>query len=319
MQLGTEEVQRGPEVGLVAPAFDPVLQVEHHLGEVVLLVRKAGDQIGDGLRHRDHERPDLADVVRVEVDLALGLLQEPQRVGGGLEAQPRRVLRGLRDDRGRVRTERAEAGPVHEVQPQLPVVTSHEVVVAEEVRVGDDHDAAVFVRHRREQPGPGRVGGLAGAQHDGAGAIGGQRPGTIEADVVDAVQDPRGRRVGSRLADDPGRNTVAGAVVEDDGVLEAYAERRQQFIEVAAVLVLLFLAEDDEPPAAGHERLDGADLGRGEARRVLAHRPLPLGVAGVGDHEHSGARQCYLVERAADGRGDLEVPSGELGRSCGVG
>ena len=42
MQLRTEEVERRPEVRLAAAALDPVLQVDDHLGEVVLLVRESG-------------------------------------------------------------------------------------------------------------------------------------------------------------------------------------------------------------------------------------------------------------------------------------
>ena len=80
VQFGTEEVERGAEVRLAAPALDPVVQVGDHLGQVVLLVREARREVGDGLGHRHDERAHLADVVRVQIDLALGLLQEAQGV-----------------------------------------------------------------------------------------------------------------------------------------------------------------------------------------------------------------------------------------------
>ena len=280
-------------------------------------MREAGREVGDGLGHGHHERSHLAGVMCLEVDLALGPLQEAEGVGRLLEAQPRRVLRRLRHDGGRVRAERGQRHPVHEVQPQLAIVSPRQVVVAEEVRVGDDDYAAFLVRHRREEPGARRIGGLARPQHDRAGVVGRQRPGTVEAGLVDAVQEAGIRRRGRGFSDDPGRHAVTGVVVEDDGVLEPHAERRQQLAEVTAVLVLFFLAEDDEAAAAGDERVHRGDLGRREDRRLPAHGALPLGIARMGDHEHVGAGQRYLIERATDGRRDLEVPARELaGRGC---
>ncbi len=227
-------------------------------------------------------------------------------------------LRGLRDDGRRVGAERAQRRPVHEVQPQLAVVAPRQVVVAEEVRVGDDHDAALLVRRRDDQSGAGRVGGRARAQHDAVGVVGGQRTGAVEARLLHAEQDAGVGRSGRGLADDPGRHAVAGVELEDDRVLETDAERREQIVEVAAVLVLFFLTEHDEAAARGHEGLDGGDLGGREHRCVPAHGALPFGVAGMGDHEQIRTREGYFIERPAGGRGDREVTRGELGGGAGV-
>ena len=58
-------------------------------------------------------------------------------------------------------------------------------------------------------------------------------------------------------------------VVLDGGVLDLDAEAGEEVVEVVAVLVLLGLAEDDQPAAGADERLDRVDS---SARRAAASR-----------------------------------------------
>ena len=318
-EVRPEEVERGAEVRLAAAALDPGVQVGHDLGEVVLLVREPRRQVGDRLGHRHHERPHLAGVVRLQVDLALGLLEEPECAGGLLEAQPRRVLRRLRRHRRGVPLERVQRHPVQQVEPELPVVAPEQVVVAEEIGVrGDDH-AAVAVGHGRDEAGAGRVGGRARAQHQRAGRVRRDHAGPVEPDVAHAVQQTGVGDVRARLSRDPGGDRVVRTVVEHGGVLDAQAVGREQLVEIAAVLVLLLLAEDDEPAAAGHEVPHRGDLHRREHGGVVADGALPLALARVRDHEHVGAGQRGFVQRPAARRDHLEVTLGELRGRPGVG
>ena len=100
------------------------------------------------------------------------------------------------------------------------------------------------------------------------------------------------RRVRARpakLGEDPARSAPVVLVVLHGVVLEAQPETRQQLVEVVAVLVLLGLAEHDQPASARHERLDRVELVSAQPRRAGARRPLPGRLGRMRDHEHAGA------------------------------
>ena len=102
-------------------------------------------------------------------------------------------------------------------------------------------------------------------------------------------------------------------VVLDGRVLDLDPEAGEQLVEVVAVLVLLGLAEDDQPAAGADEGLDRVDLvGRAAGRAAVGGR-LPLRVGGVGDDEHGGAGEDLGGERAGGVGGDLELALGERG------
>ncbi len=275
-------------------------------------MREARRQSADRLDHRRHAGAHLRDVVPLEVDLTLGLLQAAQCVGLVAQALPGGVARRLRDDRLRVGTERRQRRPVDQVVPELQVVEVVDVVVAEEVRVGDDHHATHAVAGRRQEPGLGRLRLVARAQHDRAGLVGDERPGAVETHPPHQVQQGRRAGAGRGLADDPGRAAAVAPVVEHGRVLDADAERRQQLVEVAAVLVLFGLAEYEEAAPARHERLDGPDLGVREDGRVVVDRALPLRFGGLGDHEYVGVAQHLVGQGSVGAGGYLEVALGEV-------
>ena len=70
------------------------------------------------------------------------------------------------------------------------------------------------------------------------------------ADAARADRRSRPRAPGQQLGQDPARRAAAVLVVLDGVVLQVQAEARQQLVEVVAVLLLLGLAEHDQPAAA---------------------------------------------------------------------
>ena len=124
---------------------------------------------------------------------------------------------------------------------------------------------------------------------------------------------------GDEVGEDPARRVAAVVLVVLDGrVLDLDAEAGEQLVEVVAVLVLLGLAEDDQPAAALDE---GARSRRSPRRRGAARRrrsSLPARLGRVGDDEHVGAAEGRRVERRRVVGGDLEVTALERGGGSGV-
>ena len=81
-------------------------------------------------------------VVLGQVDRAVRLLGRPQLLDGLLERGPMAVGGGRRVGDGLQAAECGLGGPIDEVQPEGLVVELADAVVAEEVGVGEDDDAA---------------------------------------------------------------------------------------------------------------------------------------------------------------------------------
>jgi hypothetical protein len=194
-----------------------------------------------------------------------------------------------------------------------------DAIVTEQVGIGEHGDPAGAVSgdggERRIRLG-GRV---VGAGEHGGAVDRRENAGPVEAGAADAgEQIGRGPAVGGR-----GRGTVEGGenpggslavmvgVVLDGRVLDPEAEAGEEVVEVVAVLLLLGLAERDQPPAGGDEPLDRIELGGGEAGGAGVNGRLPAGVGGVGDDEHGDALERRGRERAAHVDGDLELARGE--------
>ena len=64
----------------------------------------------------------------------------------------------------------------------------------------------------------------------------------------------------AELGEDPARGALAVLVVLHRVVAEVQVERRQQLVDVVAVLVLLGLSEHDQSAAALHEARDRREL-----------------------------------------------------------
>ena len=196
------------------------------------------------------------------------------------------------------------------VEPQALVIEHAEGVVAEQVRVGGHDHPALAVAHRGEQTGARRVGIVAGAQHDGALALGAQRASTVEADGAHEVQQARLVDVLVGLAEHPGGGAVVAHVVLDRAAVEGQAKALQQLAQVGAVLVLFGLAQHDQAAAVGDEGGDRLDLGDRQDGGT-AHGALPARVGGVGDDQHVDAAQGVGRQRSRRQRRDVEVALGE--------
>ncbi len=136
----------------------------------------------------------------------------------------------------------------------------------------------------RGEGSAGRRGGWRGAgDHPGA-VVEGEGAGAIEARLVDAGEEVDAVAVGAirgavlELGEDPGWGGVMVLVVLDGAVLHLDAEANEEVVEVVAVLLLLGLAEDDEPASAAHELLDRVELRVGEAGLAGVRGGLPLRV-----------------------------------------
>ncbi len=114
----------------------------------------------------------LGGVVTREIDLALGLLQQAQRVGLVAQALPGDVASRRRHDRLGLGAKGRQGDPVEQVQPQLQVVELAQGVVAEQVGVGGHDHPALAVTHGGEQAGAGGWAVGAGPQHERAVALG---------------------------------------------------------------------------------------------------------------------------------------------------
>ena len=201
-----------------------------------------------------------------------------------------------------------------------------DAVVAEQVGVGEhDHAAQPVLGHRRQRA-PRRC-RLGRGPRDHAGAVAdGERPGPVEA----GLGDPR-QRVGPAAAlpvgpdevgQDPARRLAVVRVVLDGRRLDLDPEAGEQLVQVVPVLLLLGLAEHDQPAARLHPGGDRLDLLVRQPRFARPRGRLPTRVGGMGDDEDVGARERVRVERPVVVGGDREVaplqqPRRALKRSVG--
>ena len=107
--------------------------------------------------------------MRCEVDLSVGLLEQPQGVGLVLSRSQAGSCAASETTGVASARKAGERRPVDQVQPELPVIVPPQVVIAEQVRVGGDDDAPP-IGDGREQGGAGRLSGGAGAKYGAAGA-----------------------------------------------------------------------------------------------------------------------------------------------------
>ena len=129
---------------------------------------KVAAEPADRLGHAGDVRSHGAELVSCQVDLALGFLQQAQRVGLIAQLLPGDVLAGGRDQRLRLGAEGRQGDPVEQVQPELQVVELAQHVVAEQVGVGGhDHPARAVPQSDEQRRARGMRRG-AGAQHDRA-------------------------------------------------------------------------------------------------------------------------------------------------------
>ncbi len=106
-----------------------------------------------------------------DVDRAVGLLHQAELRDRVAQVGPQRVVGGGGADGCLGASERGLGGPVDEVQPQAAVVEVVDAVIAEEVGIGEDDDAAISVLGNRRQGGTRRRGGGGGAR-DRPGPVG---------------------------------------------------------------------------------------------------------------------------------------------------
>jgi hypothetical protein len=151
----------------------------------------------------------------------------------------------------------------------------------------------------------------AGEEVDAGGTAGARLAGSVRS-VADVGA---GREVGEH----PGRGAVVVLVVLDGAVGDLDAEAGEEGVQVVAVLVLLGLAEDDEPAAAADELFERVHLVVAEPGRAVVGCRLPLGVGRVGDDDDVGARQGLAGEGTIGVGKDVEVAGGERGGGDRIG
>ena len=264
-------------------------------------MREARHELLDRLRHRGHVA---AGRVRIGVaeQRAVGRLEQRERVGLVAQPHPRRRVLGsvsVALVEHRPAAAGGRRGPVTQVQPQRAVVELVDAVVAEQVGVGEHDDPPLPVRRGHDQRGSrDRRRRVRAREHDGAVAARDRRrpvqAGRVHAreQIATATASPA-----LQVGEHPARSAHVVLVVLDGVVLEMQPEPLQQLVEVVAVLVLLGLAEHDQPAAARDERLDRVELGGAQPRRPGSGRPLPARVRRMRDHEHAGAGQRLLGQR----------------------
>ena len=193
-----------------------------------------------------------------------------------------------------------------------------DAVVAEQVGVGEDGDPAGAVRRDRRERRIRRGRALERPGEHPAAVVQRQRPGPVEAGLGDPGERIRAAAGGAdQVGEDPARRVAPVMLVVLDGrVLDLDAEAGEQLVEVVPVLVLLGLAEDDQPAARLDPVGDRVDLGGAEARLADAGRRLPARLGGMGDDEHVRLGERRGVERGGVVRGDLEVAALERGGGC---
>ena len=317
--LRPERLDRAQEVGGAEPGADPLVQILAERRDVVALMGEVPQQRLRALLDRRDQLAQPRLVGAGGVDRAVRGLVGPQLLDRVANLLPGGIGRGGGLDPLARRAEGRLGGEVGEVDPERLVVELVDAVVAEEVGVGEHHDPAGAVPGHRRQRRRRRSSARRGPR-DHPRAVGErQGAGAVEAGIGDA-----GERIGAggvrrldEVGEDPARRLAAMVLVVLDGrVLDLDPEPAEQLVEVVPVLLLLRLAEDDQPAAGFDPGGDRLDLGVGQARLALTGRRLPLRFGGVRDDEHVGARQQPAVDRRGRVRADLEVaPLERFGRA----
>ena len=93
--LGPEQLQRGAEVRLAVAVGRPAAQVRDRRRQVLVLVREVRRQALDRGSDLLDLRGQLGNVVRGEIDRAVGALAQPQAVDGVAQRRPARILAEL--------------------------------------------------------------------------------------------------------------------------------------------------------------------------------------------------------------------------------
>ena len=159
IRLGVEGLDGADEVGLGEAGADPGAEVLAEGVDVLALVQEVAGEARDGAGDLLRELGEARGVVLGGVDGAVGLLGGAKLLDRLLELCPARVgaRRGVGDrlDAG----EGGLGGPVDEVQPEGLVVELADAVVAEEVGIREDGDAAIAVLGDRDERGIRRRGG----------------------------------------------------------------------------------------------------------------------------------------------------------------
>ena len=305
--------------GFAKPRRDPGVEIARERLEVRALVREVRGERLDRRLDLGDELPQSGLVGPVEVDRAVGSLMLAQLLDRVAEPRPGRIGGGCRLDRCATGGEGRLGGVVDEVDPEGLVVERVDAVVAEQVGVGEDDDAAGAVGRHRGERCIRRRSARIGTGEDPPAVGERQRAGPVEAGLADTGKGVGAAALGGdEVREDPARRVAAVVhVVLDGRVLDLDPEAAEQFVEVVAVLLLLGLAEDDQPAARLDPGDDRLDLLGAEARLADAGRRLPARLGGMGDDEHVGAAEGGRVERRRVVGGDLEVTALERGGGSG--
>ena len=124
-----------------------------------------------------------------------------------------------------------------------------------------------------------------------------------QAALTRASRSPsRPRPPSLELGEDPARRAEVVLVVLDGVVLEVQPEAREQLVEVVAVLLLLGLAEHDQPAAAARRTPRSRRAPRRSAAASRCRSSAPTRVRRMRDHEHARSR---AAPRAVSGPSTL--------------
>ncbi len=210
--------------------------------------------------------------------------------------------------------------PGDRVAPQRQVVVVTDRVVAEQIGIGEHHEAAVPELQGDRQWLVGRVGGRRRLrQHRGVRIGDREHARAVEARTRDAGQQIGFPSLARQLRAHP-RHDVLVVVL---GVLNGHvhrpdAEPLEQAHQVVAVLVLLALRQHDQPAAVADERLQSVDLLRRQNRRPDTGDPFP-GAVGRMRHDHDVAiRQRGCRQRSRGVRVDPHAAFAQRGRSLEI-